>query len=67
MSHPFKSVDSSRQAVLAGKISVGSHEYPVHPLDAVDVLAVRIRNINQNTSDRDIHRICKSLLVNWWG
>ncbi|XP_075498905.1 uncharacterized protein LOC142537238 [Primulina tabacum] len=57
----FESVNSSRQAVLAGKISVGSQECPVQPLDAVEVLAVRIKNINQNTSDRDIHRICKSL------
>ncbi|XP_073283910.1 uncharacterized protein [Primulina huaijiensis] len=57
----FESVDSSRQAVLAGKISVGSQDFPVHPLDTVDVLAVRIKNISQNTSDHDIHRICKSL------
>ncbi|XP_073156922.1 uncharacterized protein [Henckelia pumila] len=73
----FESADSSRQAILAGKISVGSQEYPVHPLDAVDVLAVRIKNISQNTSDHplavriknisqntsdhDIHRVCKSL------
>ncbi|XP_073066200.1 uncharacterized protein [Primulina eburnea] len=57
----FESVDSSGQAILAGKISVGSQEFPVHPLDTVDILAVRIKNISQNTSDHDIHRICKSL------
>ncbi|KZV44152.1 MYB-like DNA-binding domain protein [Dorcoceras hygrometricum] len=59
--HPLESLDSSRRAISAGKITVGSEEYPVHPLDVVDVLAFRIKNISQKTSDHDIHHMCKSL------
>ncbi|GFQ02452.1 hypothetical protein PHJA_002389100 [Phtheirospermum japonicum] len=57
----FEDVDSSTRAVSAGKIAVGSQEFPVHPLDAVDIVAVRIENVNEETSDYAIHSRCKTV------
>ncbi|KAI3449415.1 hypothetical protein Pfo_006080 [Paulownia fortunei] len=57
----FEDVDSSRRAILAGTIAVGSQIFPVHPLDAVDVVAFRIENINKETTDYTIHSRCKSV------
>ncbi|XP_011079588.1 uncharacterized protein LOC105163068 [Sesamum indicum] len=57
----FEDVDSSRRAISVGKIEVGSHVFPVHAFDAVDVAAIRIKNINEETSDYKIHFRCKSV------
>ncbi|KAK6135056.1 hypothetical protein DH2020_031203 [Rehmannia glutinosa] len=56
----FEDVDSSRRATLAGKIAVGSQVFPVLPLDAVDIVAFRIENINKETTDYTIHSRCKA-------
>ncbi|KAL6564134.1 hypothetical protein OROMI_015584 [Orobanche minor] len=57
----FEAVESSRRAVSAGKIAVGSKEFPVHLLDAVDIVAFRIENINEETTDYAIHSRCKTV------
>ncbi|KAK4406955.1 Transcription factor [Sesamum angolense] len=57
----FEDVDSSRRAISVGKIEVGSQVFPVHACDAVDVVAIRITNINEETSDYKIHSRCKSV------
>ncbi|KAL0459747.1 UNVERIFIED_CONTAM: Transcription factor [Sesamum latifolium] len=57
----FEDVDSSRGAISVGKIEVGSQVFPVHACDAVDVVAIRIKNINEETSDCKIHFRCKSV------
>lgn len=46
---------------MAGKIAVGSQVFPINPLDTVDLVTVRIKNINEKTSDYAIHSICKSV------
>ncbi|KAK4418075.1 hypothetical protein Salat_2220200 [Sesamum alatum] len=57
----FEDVGSSRRAISVGKIAVGSQVFPVHACDAVDVVAIRIENINNETSDYTIHSRCKSV------
>ncbi|KAL6515935.1 hypothetical protein OROGR_019240 [Orobanche gracilis] len=57
----FEDVESSRRAVSTGKIAVGSKEFPVHLLDAVDIVAFRIENINEETTDYAIHSRCKTV------
>ncbi|KAL1558327.1 hypothetical protein AAHA92_08810 [Salvia divinorum] len=56
----FEDTNSCKRAVLAGKVEVGSHIFLVNPLDAVDLVAVRIKNINVRTTDSAVHSICKS-------
>lgn len=51
---------SCKRAVSAGKVEVGSHTLLVNPLDAVDLVAVRIEHINVRTTDSAVHSICKS-------
>ncbi|KAL0435951.1 UNVERIFIED_CONTAM: hypothetical protein Sradi_0303000 [Sesamum radiatum] len=57
----FEDVCSSGRAISVGKIEVGSQVFPVHACDAVDVVAIRIKNINEETSDCKIHFRCKSV------
>ncbi|XP_041992775.1 uncharacterized protein LOC121743525 isoform X2 [Salvia splendens] len=56
----FEDGDSCKGAVSAGKVEVGSHTFLVNPLDAVDLVAVRIKNIKVRTTDSAVHSICKS-------
>ncbi|KAH6823876.1 hypothetical protein C2S53_013572 [Perilla frutescens var. hirtella] len=54
----FEDAVSSRGAILAGKVEVGSHVFLVNALE--DLVTVRIKNINKDTTDSAIHSICKS-------
>ncbi|XP_042068073.1 uncharacterized protein LOC121811306 isoform X3 [Salvia splendens] len=56
----FEDADQCKRAVSAGKVEVGSHIFLVNPLDAVDLVAVRIKNINLRTTDSAVHSICKA-------
>ncbi|XP_047966533.1 uncharacterized protein LOC125210933 isoform X2 [Salvia hispanica] len=56
----FEDADQCKRAVSAGKVEVGSHIFLVSPLDAVDLVAVRIKNINLWTTDYAVHSICKA-------
>ncbi|KAL8054702.1 hypothetical protein ABFX02_04G009300 [Erythranthe guttata] len=57
----FEDVESSQRAILVGKVAVGSQVMPVQPVDAVDVVTIRIKNINKDTTDFAIHSRCKSV------
>lgn len=46
---------------MAGKLEVGSNVYLVNSLGAVELVAVRITNINEKTADSAIHSVCKSV------
>ncbi|KAL3827781.1 hypothetical protein ACJIZ3_016583 [Penstemon smallii] len=52
---------SRSRAISAGKIALGSQLLQVCPLDAVHLVAVRIKNINYNTTDSEILSTCKSI------
>lgn len=56
----LKDAGSSRRAVMVGKVEVGSLVFIVNPIDAVDLVTVRIDNINVRTTDSAVHSICKS-------
>ncbi|GER42784.1 sucrose-phosphatase-related family protein [Striga asiatica] len=56
----FEDEESSRKAISAGKIGVGSREFPVHhPLGDVQIVTFRIEKINIKTTDYVIHSRCK--------
>ncbi|KAL3648094.1 hypothetical protein CASFOL_009062 [Castilleja foliolosa] len=57
----FEDVDSSTRAISARKIAVGTQEFPVHSLDDVEIVAVRIENINEETTEYAIHSRCKAV------
>ncbi|KAL3651190.1 hypothetical protein CASFOL_004192 [Castilleja foliolosa] len=48
-------VDSSTRAISARKIAIGTREFPVHSLNDVEIGAVRIENINEETTEYAIH------------
>lgn len=56
----LKDTDSSRRAALAGKVKVGNRVFSVTFLGAVELVAVRIKNIKETTTDSAVHSICKS-------
>lgn len=46
---------------MAGKVEVGSNVFQVDSHGAVDLVTVRINNINEKTADSAIHSVCKSV------
>ncbi|KAK6941062.1 hypothetical protein RJ641_030593 [Dillenia turbinata] len=57
----FETVESSRLATTIGRISVRGFHLFIRPKHVADSVAVRISNINPETTDQEIHTICTSL------
>lgn len=56
----YESVDSRRRAVSVGGITVNGFLLPIRPLDVLETLAIKIKNISFETADAAIHSACIS-------